>query len=296
MNTKKIKNIFTCLENVREYADGVMPDTTFDQLEPSIRATVMEILAFIPAPAYTALLEAEVGSIYTEGLEYLRTAVANGALYKYSIFAAVKKNGGDASLYKYQYEEIKRHHIDAYWQAMDWLLSWFDTHAEEIKWTEPDGRTVSFADAPVYQERRNLPVKSAAEFDYYFGIDKSDFFFSKIVYLIRSVWQLKLLPLIRGSEDERVLDLAKRSLCYQVMAKAVMQFDVTELPRSVRYDFNHEYTQGTSMQSREKLYAQFMADVDGWTASIESLLAAGKGASALQTNYNREDNKHYTML
>ena len=107
---------------------------------------------------------------------------------------------------------------------------------------------------------------------------------------------MKILPVIRNSKDETVLDLAKRSLCYQVMAKAVMQFDVTELPRSVRYDFNHEYTKGTSMQTRENLYAQLMADVDGWTRSIENIMKVSSGSASVQSNYNDEKNKHYTIL
>ena len=168
--------------------------------------------------------------------------------------------------------------------------------SQGVKWTDKKGKEWSFLDTDIYQERQLLPIRSAEEFDYYFGIDKSSFFFSKIQYLIRTVWQMKILPVIRNSRDETVMDLAKRSLCYQVMAKAVMQFDVTELPRSIRYDFNHEYTKGTSMQTRENLYAQLMADVDGWTRSIENIMAVSAGSASVQSNFNDEKNKHYTIL
>lgn len=291
----KSTDIFTDLKDFTSYVDGVMPDTTYDQLAPSIRAITLEINNLITPDAYIALCSAEEDNM-SQGLEYLKTAVASGAVYKYAIFAAVKKNGSEASLYKYQFEEIKQHHIDAFWQAMDWLLAWMDEHAEDVKWTGKTGEEKCFADTPVYKERMALPVRSAVEFDYYYGIDKSAFFFSKVQFLIRSIWQMKILPMIRDCQDETVLELAKRSLCYQVMAKAVMQFDVTELPRSIRYDFNHEYTKGTSMQSREKLYSQLISDVESWTASIESIMAAISGSTAIQNNLNREENKHYTML
>ena len=75
-----------------------------------------------------------------------------------------------------------------------------------------------------------------------------------------------------------------------------MQFDVTELPRSIRYDFNHEYTKGTSMQGRDKLYAQLMADAESIDGSIQNVLSAASGSTAIQTNLNKEENKHYTML
>lgn len=39
-----------------------------------------------------------------------------------------------------------------------------------------------------------------------------------------------------------MMELAKQALCYKVMALAVMQFDVTELPRAIRYDDSHEYS------------------------------------------------------
>lgn len=293
----KPTDIFIGLEDFVRYADGLLPDTTYEQLVPSIRTVTLDITDLITADVYSALCGATgEDDLMYEGLEFLKSAVATGSLYKYAIFAAVKRNGSDSSLYKYQHEEIKQHHIDSYWKAMDRLLGWLDVHAGDVKWEDPDGVSRSFADTPVYKERQQLPVKSADEFDYYYGIDRSSFFFSKILYLIRSVWQLKILPLIRDSKDEQVLDFAKRSLCYQVMAKAVMQFDVTELPRSIRYDFNHEYTKGTSMQTRDNLYAQLMADVDSWTSTIENILAASSGVTAIQNNLNKEENKHYTML
>ena len=293
----KSTDIFTGLEEFREYADGLLADTTYQQLGPSIRSVTQEINDLITVDVYIALCNSEPDdALLSQGLEYLKSAVATGTLYCYAIFSSVKRNGSDASLYKYQYEEIKQHHSDTFWKSMDRLLGWLDSHASEVRWEESDGTTKTFADTDIYKERQQLPVRSAAEFDYYYGIDKSSYFFSKIQFLIRSVWKMKILPVIRGSKDETVLDLAKRSLCYQVMAKAIMQFDVTELPRSIRYDFNHEYTKGTSMQTRDKLYAQLMADVESWDASIQNILAAAAGSTAIQTNLNKEENKHYTML
>lgn len=293
----KATDIFIGLEDFNRYADGLLPDTTYQQLGPSVRAVSLDIMDLITAEVYIALCGADSkGSALHDGLELLKSAVATGTLYKYAIFATVKRNGSDSSLYKYQHEEIKQHHIDAYWKSMDRLLAWLDTHASDVKWNDAEGREWTFLDTGIYQERQLLPVRSAEEFDYYFGIDKSSFFFSKILYLIRTVWQMKIQPMIRGSKNPEVLDLAKRSLCYQVMAKAVMQFDITELPRSIRYDFNHEYTKGTSMQTREKLYAQLMAEVDGWTASIENMLTVSSGTTGIQTNHNSEENKHYTIL
>ncbi len=208
-------------------------------------------------------------------------------MYQYQIFATVKKNNTDSSLYKYQHEEIKQHHIDTYSAAMDELLEWLDANSE----------TGGYSATDIYVERRSLPVHNAREFDMYYGIDSSAFFFSKILFLLRSIWKNTLKPMLPNNwaEDADLADKVKRTLCYQTMAEAVIKFDVTELPRSIRYDFNHEYSKGSSIQSREKLYADLMGDVKAWTAQISDKIKISAGTTILQNNRNEEADKIYML-
>lgn len=273
--------LFKDIADFRKYCDGLRADTEYRQLIPSIRSTASAISGIIGGRTLLAISELSEGS---EGLEYLKTAVATGTLYRYQIFDCVKKNGSDASMYKYQHEEIKEHHISAHWLAMDELLTWLDSNPE----------TGGYNESKTYRERQELPIKNAEEFDYYYGIDRSAYFFSKVQFLIRSVWQHKIKPTISGLEvNEELQDMINRSLCYQVVAEAVMKFDVTELPRSIRYDYNHEYTRGTSMQNRDKLYGDLMSQVSAWNESIENLVQIQKGATAIHMNINDENNKFY---
>ena len=273
--------LFKDIADFRKYCDGLQADTEYRQLIPSIRSTASAISGIIGGRTLLAISELSEGS---DGLEYLKTAVATGTLYRYQIFDSVKKNGSDASMYKYQHEEIKEHHISAHWLAMDELLTWLDSNPE----------TGGYNESKTYRERQELPIKNAEEFDYYYGIDRSAYFFSKVQFLIRSVWQHKIKPMISGLEvNEKLQDMINRSLCYQVVAEAVMKFDVTELPRSIRYDYNHEYTRGTSMQNRDKLYGDLMSQVSAWNESIENLVQIQKGATAIHTNINDENNKFY---
>lgn len=273
--------LFKDIADFRKYCDGLQADTEYRQLIPSIRSTASAISGIIGGRTLLAISELSEGS---EGLEYLKTAVATGTLYRYQIFDSVKKNGSDASMYKYQHEEIKEHHISAHWLAMDELLTWLDSNPE----------TGGYNESKTYRERQELPIKNAEEFDYYYGIDRSAYFFSKVQFLIRSVWQHKIKPMISGLEvNEELQDMINRSLCYQVVAEAVMKFDVTELPRSIRYDYNHEYTRGTSMQNRDKLYGDLMSQVSAWNESIENLVQIQKGATAIHMNINDENNKFY---
>ena len=273
--------LFKDIADFRKYCDGLQADTEYRQLIPSIRSIASAISGIIGGRTLLAISELSEGS---EGLEYLKTAVATGTLYRYQIFDSVKKNGSDASIYKYQHEEIKEHHISAHWLAMDELLTWLDSNPE----------TGGYNESKTYRERQELPIKNAEEFDYYYGIDRSAYFFSKVQFLIRSVWQHKIKPMISGLEvNEELQDMINRSLCYQVVAEAVMKFDVTELPRSIRYDYNHEYTRGTSMQNRDKLYGDLMSQVSAWNESIENLVQIQKGATAIHMNINDENNKFY---
>ena len=273
--------LFKDIADFRKYCDGLQADTEYRQLLPSIRSTAAAISGIIGGRTLLAISELSEGN---DGLELLKTAVATGTLYRYQIFDSVKKNGSDASMYKYQHEEIKEHHISAHWLAMDELLTWLDSNPE----------TGGYNESKTYRERQELPVKNAEEFDYYYGIDRSAYFFSKVQFLIRSVWQHKLKPMISGLEiNEELQDMINRSLCCQVVAEAVMKFDVTELPRSIRYDYNHEYTRGTSMQNRDKLYGDLMSQVSAWNESIENLVQIQKGATAINMNINDENNKFY---
>ena len=278
----KFTDLFTDIADFRKYADGLEADTSYQQVSASIRTAGKEVMNIISPAVFLSISGLDDDN---DGKAYLKTAVACGASYRYQIFASVKKNNTEAKLYKYQHEEIKEHHISAYWLAMDDLLDWLDENPETGDYSESD----------IYKERQSLPIKNAREFNYYYGIDNSSYFFSKVLFLIRSIWKNRIRPMLpEGWEKNSSLsDLVKRSLCYQVIAEAVMKFDVTELPRSIRYDFNHEYTKGSQMQDREKLYADLMGDVNAWTETIDSIVKAESGTTAMQHNSNEETNKFY---
>ena len=271
--------IFTDLEDFRSYADGVQADTAYRQLHPSLRATGSEMEKIIPS----AVIEAVASD--TAGAELLRTALANGALYRYQIFLSVKRNGSDASLYKYQHEELKDVYCEAYWKAMDALLDWLDEHPDTGSWQDTDD----------YTARQGLPVKNAEEFHYYFGINRSSCFYAKVLYLIRECWK-GIASAVRGHEDnEAVMDAAKRALCYAVMAKVVKRFDVTEFPRSIRWDYNHEYTKGSSVQNRDRLFNELTAESQ---ASLDEVAAQIRRLSGSDTvaDTNEESNKHFLLI
>lgn len=275
------KEIFPNLGEFQKYSDGMVADTTIEQLMPSIRSSIRDINEYIPKDVFAAILAGDED----EPLELLKSAVASGASYKYQIFASAKKNGSEASMYKYQHEEVKAHHLESYWASLDALLDWLDAHAESFNWSS----TSTFSD------REQLPVKCAHEFDKYFGIGNSSHFYFKVLYLIRQVWNGDIAPALPSDASEKIMELAKQALCYKVMAHAVMQFDITELPRSVRFDDSHEYSKSTQPQQRTSLYNQFISRYTSLMQSIDRAKASAAGVTGLGTAQD-EDQKYYATL
>lgn len=275
--------IFNDIADFRSYVDGLEADTTYEQLLPSIRSAAATISSIIGKEVFEKL-SLEIG---TDGKELLKTAIATRTLYKYQIFLSIKKNNTEAKFYKYQHEEIKEHHIEAFWSAMDELLDYLDANTTNI----PEWKDSGFC-----RQRELLPVRDAAEFDSYYGIDRSSYFYSKILFLLRTVWCENIRPALgRKVPSEALMDRCKRILCYWTMAEAVLKFDISELPRSIRYDFNHEYTKGSDPQSRDRLHADLMSKVNGWMKMVESEVRTASGATVSGGVENSESNKFFFM-
>lgn len=308
-------SIFTDLDDFRSYADGLQADTVYRQLHPSLRATAMEMEKVItknvfnalaapvetpadpepaaaaaePAAAAAEPAAAQEATAQTpdlaEGRELLKIALAAGTLYRYQIFSTVKKAGSDAALYKYQHEELKATYIENYWKAMDELLDWLDANKSVGGWESSTD----------YTDRQALPVRSAEEFHHYFGIERSSYFYAKALYLVRDVWA-KIRPAVIGhTENEKVMEAAKKALCYRVIAKVVMTWDLTEFPRSIRFDYNHEYSKGSSTADRDRLYHSLLSEAAAAEAEMDAIKRHSSGADAVG-NTNEERDKFYLSI
>jgi len=278
-------DFFDSISELQQYAPGVEASLKLNTLLPSYLTTRQAIISVVTKDVWDALL-AEKGNL--DLLAIVRTALANRIMYEHQIFLATDKNNTDRKLYKYQYEELKDKYITLYWSAMDNLLGYLDANSEYGGWKDSEG----------YKQRQLLLVKSAAEFNFYFGIDSSPYFFSKVQFLIRKTTDDHVKPRVGKLEDVKAdSDFGKkvlRVLCYHVMAQAVQLFDLTELPKSIRNDITHEFSKsGSMMQVREKLATTLMADVNHYYSEIERLKAAGNGYTQHVVNHNQEGNSFY---
>lgn len=278
--------IFKDTEEFRNYAQGVDGSMSMDSLKPALILARKAVTDTVGPKVYDALSDITSAPVF----QAMRFAIANYAMYKHLVFWAVSRAGSDQQLYKYQYEEIKDEYISQFWAAMDTILLWLDDNPDTGGWKN----------CRFFQERQQMPVRNALEFDHYYGIDRSPYFYSKVLFLIRKVVKENILPRtgdLNLIEDTALMDRIRRCLCYHVMAEAVMKFDLTELPRSTRWDLTHEFTKsGSQMQVREKLYSNLMSEVNAWYTDIEEAVRLMKGASDRVANSNEERDRFYMTI
>ena len=275
--------MFRDIDELSKYVQGFERSLTLDALGPSIMQAKAEFNKTLRVNILNELLgqEAISGSV--------KSAIANYAMYRYLIFWATSKNNTNQSLYKYQYEAMKEEYISIYWYAMDAIFTWLDSSDLE-----------SWKNSPAYQVRNSLLIKSATEFDQYFQINSSEYFFSKVQFLMRKVTEDEINPRLKSLKDPsgKVLEKAKRALAYHTMAQAVMLFDVTELPKSIRNDVAHEFTKDSSlMQVREKIKSTIMVDVEKYYNALETEVKSGKSMGIkIADNLNEEKNNFYVTI
>lgn len=278
--------VFSDTDELRRYVQGVDGTMSLETLQPAFTLARKAVADTVGGTVFDALAAEQDAPVY----QAMRMAVANYAMFKHLIFWATSRGNTDQQIYKYQYEEIKDEYITQFWAAMDTLLLWLDGNPE----------TGGYDQSGLYRERQTMPVRDALEFDRYYGIDRSPYFYSKVLFLMRKIVQENILPRtgdLSKIEDESLLERIRRCLCWHVMAEAVMKFDLTELPRSTRWDLTHEFTKtGSQMQVREKLYASLMSEVEGWYTDIEEAVRLMRGLSDRVANSNEERNKYYATL
>lgn len=278
--------IFSDTDELRRYVQGVDGTISLETLRPAFTLARKAVVDTIGEDVFQVLAEKQEEPVY----EAIRMAIANYTMFKHLIFWATTRGNTDQQIYKYQYEEIKDEYITQFWAAMDTILLWLDEHSE----------TGGYNQSALYKERQTMPVRDALEFDRYYGIDRSPYFYSKVLFLMRKIVQENILPRtgdLSKIEDTSLLDRIRRCLCWHVMAEAIMKFDLTELPRSTRWDLTHEFSKtGSQMQVREKLYANLMSEVNAWYTDIEEAVRLMKGPSDRVANSNEERNKYYATL
>ncbi|MDR1198689.1 MAG: hypothetical protein LBK94_06710 [Prevotellaceae bacterium] len=278
---KNIEQTFpTGINILQKYAPDVPSSMALESLTAAFQNAYLRVANVIGE----TFLDAAIDSADLQ--QYAQGALANYTVYEQSpfIFKGRDKN------YRYQEIEMKDKYISNAWSFINALIGAFDRQDSQ-EWKTGE----------CYASRQNLVFSNQNDFDNYYAIDKSAYFFSKIVFLIREE-SLKFIPkritITDLSTKTGLREALKYLIAYRVIARAVMQFEVSELPKSLRHDINHEYTKyANAGDYKQRLFDYLNDKTNDYldNVEIEFQKAHKTFAEGDINNPNSESKKYYFM-
>lgn len=294
-------DFFDGIQKFRQLAPGVEASMSFDEMQSSAsiaKKKLKDLIQDLWDELKTHYESSDNDALKTEAVGYLQGAYANLTMAEYHPFWIQKKKEEGKDYYRYEVQNQHEAYISNLWSYMDSLLDLFTSNQKVFpKWLETD----------TYKDRKYLLLESADEFNKYYEIGRSHYFFSKIIYLIREAGDDYLYSKIKTKESlnevgkEKLRKAVKKAVAFYTMGHALKRLDFTELPKSIRNndrDTARTTRTGSSESTAvEKLsesllakFEEYMADVD-----FEINKPTPGSSSYLSTDINKEDDKSYYM-
>ena len=285
MPTPILYQLFPTLADFRESAPNVESTADFKALNATAISTRKTIVGVISEPIWNKIKS----EMDTDALMYLRSAWANRTMYAQKIFVAVNnrlEKKGDT--YKYELEAMKRQYIDNYHNAMDSLLQILSNDASydwESSW--------------MGKQMASLKIKSVLDFEEYYHIDTAYLYFTRTVPI-----QKKELLLTFNSYYDKITDREdllpnlNTALVYTIIARTLQQFDIIELPPTIRNYFDDNTLSRNGKDERDAVNGMadsFLSDADSLLDNIDLALTDGTTNVDTGTDVNDESNKYYLM-
>lgn len=269
-------DFFTDIDEFRTYI-AIPASVQLTALNPSFRPAKRRIANVIGAKTYATIKShysnppEEVNATLDEAVEYIQGALANMMHIDYFKMSASERNATENKLYKYQEDQTIEINITNTWTELDNLLELLE--ANQTTFTD-------YVDTDTFKERENLIFKNAKEFDKYYGIDQSAYFYMRTTYLqkeiITDILEKRGVDIESVDQNEKYEYAVKKALAYEIMAQACRRFEYPELPKSIRNDLSDEmrrrvYMSSQSTHIKEVLFqelhnkaTEYLHDVEDW--------------------------------
>ncbi|MDR1629926.1 MAG: hypothetical protein LBS36_06910, partial [Oscillospiraceae bacterium] len=144
------------IEDIQRYAPDVSSNISLESLTASYSNAFLRIANVIGETFLDSSLTTEAFKNMAQG------ALANYTIYEQAPFLFK----GRDTLYRYQYEELKEKYITNAWSFINALINALDA-GNSAEWTQSE----------CYLSRQNLLFQNQNDFDKYYAIDKSAYFF-----------------------------------------------------------------------------------------------------------------------
>jgi len=295
-------DFFEGIQKFRQLAPGVEASSSFDEMQSS---------AYIARKKIKDIIEGVWGDLLTyyksenkddlnknQAIEFLQGAFANMTMYQYIPFWVQKKRLEGIDLYKNEVQSLKDAYISNLWSYMDSLLDLFQEHPDVFQnWKETQS----------YKDRKDLLIESADEFNRFYEIGRSHYFFSKIIFIIREAGEDHIYPRIKSkgildeSGKEKLKKAIKKAVAFYTMGHALKRLDFTELPKSIR---NNERDTARTMRSGyseaqavSELSETLLVKFEKYMDDVDFEMNKPKPGSSifLSTDINKENDNSYYM-
>lgn len=283
-----IKKLFPDIAALREYVPGVAADQSLSELNPSAISAQKHIADIITPEIWNAITDAENDTARPA----LASAFGNLIMAKALVFEVVAKRiSGGPDVYKYEQETMRRQYMDNYFNAMDSLMATLSTDpAHKENWEKTS-----------YSElMEQLKIKTAGEFNTFYGIDSSFLFFFRSMPIQREILLDGLDSLFKKTtEREDLTTKLKLALAQMVVAIALMRFDIIELPATIRSLFDEQKASrsGAAEQNRILALAASLQDnAIGIISAVEVAINETGAANVVSnTSLNKPEDKIYLL-
>lgn len=283
-----LNQLFPTLADFIEVAPGVeKTGVTFASLNAVAISARKSISGVISGDIWNQI----AGETDTDTLMYLRSAWANRIMYGYNVFVTVgNRHEKKADTYKYELEAMRRLYIDNYHNAMDSLLHIL---SEDLAY--------NWSDTWMARQMESLRLRTVLDFESFYSIDTSYLYFMRTV----PIQKKELLLTFNGYFEK--LDAAGRddllpnldtALVYTIIARTLLQFDIIELPPTIRNYFDDNTLSRNGKDERDALTNMandFLSDANKLLGNIDLALTDDSGNLDTGTNLNDEGNKYYMM-
>jgi len=317
-----ITDFFATTAALKEFIRGISIDTGLESFAPMYRHAAKKLVKLVGVETYD-LLAAHVKTppnpevpVLDLAVEYVRATLANLLAIAWFNFDAGERNAAEKKLYRYQEDKIIESYLENAWAEFDQLVAHMETDiaAAAASETVPPYATpfTDFEDSDLFMERQDLYITSAAEFDKYYGIDSSSYFYFNAIFIQKEVEEeeitprVKTIPTITVDEvevdDPDFLRIIKKAIAFETVARACQRFDYTELPKSLRNDIIKEIGGSVNRNEmgsiKDSLYARLHAKALKYFQDIEFKLklASATTTPVVPVAINSEDKKFYLTI
>lgn len=280
-------DFFKTTGDLRKYIADIDATANVERFEPHMRPVREKVLNIIGASTYSSLKTYYQDSYPGDdskkdtAVMYIQGAMGNFMARLYKTFHAKGPDEKDRK-YRYQEEKILEMHLDNAWTEMNNLLKHLESNSTEFP---------QYQDTDSYKERKNLFIKSANQFNKYYPINNSSYFYTNVVYIIKEVQleiqrRIKNFPASLSEIDDDTQWIIGKAITFETMARACKRMDYTELPVGIRQDVMRE----VNNKARLNNYAENYLRVDMYNLLHEE---SEKWVYMLEFDANKDRNEGY---